>query len=200
MIYGECPFQSNNIAKLIQILQTEELRLPYPVPEPIETLIRRMLVKDPARRIDWADLFEYEISETGEITEPKHVSNNPSQIRSIRNLVPTQQFNPSQSMGGAGSSITPISIRQPPSNSMTIKQDSSFNDASSYRANYNDHRNNPPIKRNSILIQKSKSADRYRQDCTTTRRTTVLSKATNQSARFGRESLSIVNSSRNIRN
>jgi serine/threonine protein kinase len=65
MVYGKCPFNESSIAKLIQILQTQELEVPFQVPEVVETLIRRMLVKDPARRIDWADLFEYRILETG---------------------------------------------------------------------------------------------------------------------------------------
>lgn len=62
MVFGICPFQSQQIAKLIQILQVEEVKYPKTVPPAIENLLRRMLVKDASKRIDWVDLFEYKIS------------------------------------------------------------------------------------------------------------------------------------------
>lgn len=128
MVFGECPFQSNSIAKLIQILQTEELRFPFQIQEVVESLLRRMLVKDPAKRIDWADLFEYKITENGELIEPRHLSN-PVQIKSIKNFgAPTQLFNPSQSMGSVTVTVSGPTNSRIPSQSIpiSIKQDSSF--------------------------------------------------------------------------
>ena len=61
MLIGECPFQSNSIAKLIQILDSQELYIPKQIHPAFERLIRRMLVKDQFRRIDWVDLFEYKL-------------------------------------------------------------------------------------------------------------------------------------------
>lgn len=33
MVYGKCPFQESSIAKLIQLLQSQELEIPFQVPE-----------------------------------------------------------------------------------------------------------------------------------------------------------------------
>lgn len=129
MVYGKCPFQESSIAKLIQLLQTQDLEIPFQVSEVVETLIKRMLVKDPAKRIDWADLFEYKILETGEVIEPKYLSIN-SQLKSSKNInPPTQLFNPSLSMGGNTQNIFRTTANQIP----TIRQDTSFGDTSSYR-------------------------------------------------------------------
>ena len=53
MVFGYCPFQSKSIAKLIQILQSDEVKFPCKIPSSVEGILRRMLVKDPAKRIDW---------------------------------------------------------------------------------------------------------------------------------------------------
>lgn len=87
-----------------------------------------MLVKDPAKRIDWADLFEYRILETGEVVEPKHLSAS-QQVRSIRTIgSPPQLFNPSLSMGA---NMAPSLMRPQQAPVISIKQDTSFNETSS---------------------------------------------------------------------
>lgn len=57
MVFGYCPFQSKSIAKLIQILQSDEVKFPFKIPAGVEGILRRMLVKDPSKRIDWTELF-----------------------------------------------------------------------------------------------------------------------------------------------
>ena len=72
MIFGFCPFESNNIGKLILMLNENELRIPNsPQISPcLEELIRRMLTKDPKLRADWNEVFTYEITENGEMINP----------------------------------------------------------------------------------------------------------------------------------
>ena len=67
MVFGVCPFQSQHIGKLIQILELEDVKYPKAIPHALETLLKRMLVKDPSKRIDWVDLFEFKITENGEL-------------------------------------------------------------------------------------------------------------------------------------
>ena len=76
MAFGDCPFKSQQIAKLIQILQVEEVKYPKTVPIGVENLLKRMLVKDASKRIDWVDLFEYKITESGDLIEPTSVRGN----------------------------------------------------------------------------------------------------------------------------
>lgn len=88
-----------------------------------------MLVKDPAKRIDWVDIFEYKIMDNGDVIEPRHLSINP-QLKSSKNInPPTQLFNPSLSMGGNSQNI----FRATAGQITTIRQDTSFGDSSSYR-------------------------------------------------------------------
>lgn len=54
MVFGYCPFQSKSIARLIQILQSDEVKFPCKIPPTVEGILRRMLVKDPSKRIDWS--------------------------------------------------------------------------------------------------------------------------------------------------
>jgi serine/threonine protein kinase len=53
MIFGNCPFQSNSIANLIEVLNTQNLQFPGPISPTLKTLISRMLTKDPHQRIGW---------------------------------------------------------------------------------------------------------------------------------------------------
>lgn len=56
MLFGFCPFESNSIAKLISVLRENELKIPLevnPISEKTQTLLRRMLTKEPNYRIDW---------------------------------------------------------------------------------------------------------------------------------------------------
>lgn len=59
MIYGRCPFQSKSIAKLIKLLDEEDLQIPDQpkVSQTMEKLLKRMLVKDFNSRIDWTEIF-----------------------------------------------------------------------------------------------------------------------------------------------
>lgn len=64
MIFGKCPFESKSIAKLIKLLDEEDLILPETpkISITIKDLLKRMLVKDHNSRIDWPDIFEYVIT------------------------------------------------------------------------------------------------------------------------------------------
>jgi serine/threonine-protein kinase ULK/ATG1 len=64
MIFGKCPFESKSIAKLIKLLDEEELIFPESpkISTTIRDLSKRMLVKDHTARIDWPDIFEYVIT------------------------------------------------------------------------------------------------------------------------------------------
>lgn len=68
MLYGYCPFESGNIGQLIMAIDKEDLKIPFQpyVSEKLVKLLKRMLTKDPNQRIDWAEIFSYEIK-NGEI-------------------------------------------------------------------------------------------------------------------------------------
>jgi len=71
MLFGYCPFESSSISQLINVIKDTELKIPQdvnPVSEDCETLIRKMLVKDQFKRIEWVDLFDFKIDEKGHIT------------------------------------------------------------------------------------------------------------------------------------
>lgn len=72
MIYGKCPFESKSIAKLIQMLEDEEVIIPeYPKISPaLEKLLKKILIKDFTNRIEWKEIFEYTITENGDIFPP----------------------------------------------------------------------------------------------------------------------------------
>ena len=67
MIFGFCPFESNNIGKLILMLNQNELEIPSnpKITPTLEQLLRRMLTKDHKKRADWNEVFTYEITEQG---------------------------------------------------------------------------------------------------------------------------------------
>ncbi len=73
MLFGKCPFESKSIAKLIKLLDEEELIFPETpkISATIKELLKRMLFKDHTARIDWPEIFEYVITESGEILPPK---------------------------------------------------------------------------------------------------------------------------------
>jgi len=64
MVFGFCPFESNNIGKLILMLNENELKIPdkIKISPLLEELIRKMLTKDPRKRADWNEVFTYEIT------------------------------------------------------------------------------------------------------------------------------------------
>ena len=90
MVFGKCPFESKSIAKLIKMLEDEDVVIPdYPKISPtLEKLLKRILVKDYNNRIDWKEMFEYTITEAGEIYAPGVNPNSNPQFglrQSIRN-------------------------------------------------------------------------------------------------------------------
>ena len=72
MVYGKCPFESKSIAKLIKMLEDQDVVIPdQPKISPtLEKLLRKILVKDYNYRIDWEEFFKYTITESGEIYAP----------------------------------------------------------------------------------------------------------------------------------
>lgn len=71
MLFGMCPFQSNSIANLIEVLNNKDLQFPGQVSPFLKTLISRMLTKDPIRRISWMELFQIKINSLGEVEKEK---------------------------------------------------------------------------------------------------------------------------------
>jgi len=71
MIFGMCPFQSNSIANLIEVLNSKELQFPGPCTPFMKGLITRMLTKDSVRRISWMELFQIKINNQGEVESEK---------------------------------------------------------------------------------------------------------------------------------
>ena len=65
MIFGHCPFMSNSIAKLIEVLNTQKLSFPSEVSPFVSNLLERMLTKDPMQRIGWLELFMLKIGSDG---------------------------------------------------------------------------------------------------------------------------------------
>lgn len=53
MVFGHCPFQSNSIANLIEVLSTQNLQFPGSISPVLKTIISKMLTKDPHQRIAW---------------------------------------------------------------------------------------------------------------------------------------------------
>ena len=53
MVFGNCPFQSNSIANLIEVLNTQNLNFPGHISPILKGIISRMLTKDPLQRIGW---------------------------------------------------------------------------------------------------------------------------------------------------
>jgi serine/threonine-protein kinase ULK/ATG1 len=63
MLYGFCPFESNNIGKLIMIIEEEDIVIPNQprISPEVVKLLRRMITKNPTLRSDWSEIFAYEI-------------------------------------------------------------------------------------------------------------------------------------------
>lgn len=69
MLYGFCPFESTTIPKLIEVLKETELEFPpnVVVSEETKRLLRRLLTKDPTKRIEWMELLKVNISIDGRL-------------------------------------------------------------------------------------------------------------------------------------
>ena len=74
MIFGHCPFMSNSIAKLIEVLSTQRLKFPSEVSPFVGNLLEKILTKDPVNRIGWLELFILKIGPDGGTTNgEKHI-------------------------------------------------------------------------------------------------------------------------------
>ena len=75
MLFGYCPYEESSIARLINLLDEQQLSFSPEVarmtPE-LEELIRRMLVKDQFKRITWDEIFSYRITPEG-ISKPSEL-------------------------------------------------------------------------------------------------------------------------------
>ena len=65
MLFGQCPYQSNSIANLIEVLNNQTLSFPGSISNYLKNIITRMLTKDPMQRIGWMELFQIRISSEG---------------------------------------------------------------------------------------------------------------------------------------
>lgn len=63
MLYGFCPFESNNIGKLIMIIEEEDIVIPNSprISPEVVKLLRRMITKNPNYRAEWSEIFAYEV-------------------------------------------------------------------------------------------------------------------------------------------
>lgn len=73
MLYGFCPFQSTTIPKLLEVLKETELEFPSTeqVSDETKKLLRKLLTKDPTKRIEWMELLKVNISTEGKIVAMK---------------------------------------------------------------------------------------------------------------------------------
>ena len=64
MLYGFCPFESTTIPKLIEVLKETELEFPSKeqVSEETKRLLKKLLTKDPTKRIEWMELLKINIT------------------------------------------------------------------------------------------------------------------------------------------
>lgn len=61
MVYGKCPFEGKNISQLINLIKENDLKFPpeFNVGQATNTLICKMLCKDPVKRIDWEGIWDF---------------------------------------------------------------------------------------------------------------------------------------------
>jgi serine/threonine protein kinase len=74
MLYGFCPFESTTIPKLIEVLKETELEFPNkdpPISEESKKLLRKILTKDPTKRIEWMELLKINIATDGKLVGNK---------------------------------------------------------------------------------------------------------------------------------
>jgi serine/threonine-protein kinase ULK/ATG1 len=64
-LFGKPPFTASNLVELTKIIQTKPLEIPKNknnIQDITEDVLRKMLVVDPKKRIDWEDLFAHKIN------------------------------------------------------------------------------------------------------------------------------------------
>lgn len=64
MLYGECPFEESSLSNLLSAIENRDVKYSeiIPVSERTKETLKLMLVKDPAKRISWSELFDRELS------------------------------------------------------------------------------------------------------------------------------------------
>lgn len=62
LIFGKVPFSASNILDLLKKIRKEPLSFPFRVSPLVEDVLRKMLVVNPEKRIDWGDLFEHPVT------------------------------------------------------------------------------------------------------------------------------------------
>ena len=65
MLYGECPFNGKTVSAIVNLVEQYNLDFPahYSVSKKTIDLIKKMLMKDPAKRISWEDLIQDVLNE-----------------------------------------------------------------------------------------------------------------------------------------
>lgn len=64
MAFGFCPYEESSIAKLINVLDNQELVINHeinPISQQLEALLKKCLVKDHFKRITWDELLNFPI-------------------------------------------------------------------------------------------------------------------------------------------
>ena len=123
MIFGMCPFQSNSIANLIEVLNSKDLQFPGSLSPFLKTLISRMLTKDPIRRISWMVLFQIQINSMGEV-EAEKITN---KINSIHEAKILEEGHISQSNKFIGKMDSMGSMDEPPARDFKKNRNMSTN-------------------------------------------------------------------------
>ena len=134
MVFGHCPFQSNSIANLIEVLNTQNLAFPGNISSELKRMISRMLTKDPAQRIGWMELFQVKINDSGYIEE----SRVPNKILSLNEAKASDEDSPHLS-----SSVTTYNSSSKnlgPSQSQPHNREQSYEDQTGPR-NFKKNRN-----------------------------------------------------------
>ena len=64
MLFGKPPFTAKNIVELLQKIKKHPVEFPRNVyvSDEVKDILRKMLVFDPRKRIDWEDLFEHKVT------------------------------------------------------------------------------------------------------------------------------------------
>jgi serine/threonine protein kinase len=60
MAFGFCPYEESSIARLINVLENQELVINHeinPISQQLESLLKKCLVKDHFKRISWDELL-----------------------------------------------------------------------------------------------------------------------------------------------
>ncbi len=56
------PYSAGNIVDLLKKIKNDPIIFPFKISPAIEDVIRKMLIVDPAKRIEWSDLFRHPVT------------------------------------------------------------------------------------------------------------------------------------------